>query len=249
MRTALRLVDQHGVEGLTMRKLATAVGVTPMAIYRYVANKRALRDELIDTVLDQFVLPKPKRGTWIDGVKIFAHTARRLFQTHPGIVPLLASSPALSRGALRVYEAALRILRESGLDDEGIAEAYGTLFSYTFGFVALELGRARPWAKLPRASLSDRANWESYARTLPRKEFRVLIELAPYVSRFDDAQFECGLDMMITGIQARLRGRRSRAVIASGRSQRREPKRRPTHERPKKGLLRADDSQFRSYLF
>lgn len=218
MRTALQLVDQHGIASLTMRKLATAVGVTPMAIYRYVANKHALRDALIDTVLDQLVLPKRTRGTWIDRAKAFARSTRRLFHAHPAIVPLLASSPALSPGALRVYEATLRILRESGLDDEGVAEAYGTLFSYTFGFTALELGRTRPWAKLPRAALADRANWEAYARTLPREEFRVLIALAPYVSRFDDAQFEFGLDVLLTGIQARLGNARSRAAIAPRRN-------------------------------
>jgi hypothetical protein len=60
-------------------------------------------------------------------------------------------------------------------------------------------------------------HWEAYARTLPRKEFRTLIELAPYVSRFDDAQFEFGLDALLTGIQARLRPGRSRAAIAFSR--------------------------------
>jgi AcrR family transcriptional regulator len=45
---ARRLLDQEGAEGVTMRKVAAAVGITPMALYRHYPN----RDGLLNTVAD-----------------------------------------------------------------------------------------------------------------------------------------------------------------------------------------------------
>jgi AcrR family transcriptional regulator len=45
---ARRLLDQEGAEGVTMRRVATAVGITPMALYRHYPN----RDGLLNTVAD-----------------------------------------------------------------------------------------------------------------------------------------------------------------------------------------------------
>ncbi|TMK62803.1 MAG: TetR family transcriptional regulator [Actinobacteria bacterium] len=47
-RAGLELSDREGVEGLSMRRLARELGVTPMALYVHFRNK----DELIDMVVD-----------------------------------------------------------------------------------------------------------------------------------------------------------------------------------------------------
>ena len=46
---ARRLLDQEGVEGVTMRKVASAVGITPMALYRHYPNRDGLLNALADT--------------------------------------------------------------------------------------------------------------------------------------------------------------------------------------------------------
>jgi len=49
--------DEGGLETFTMRKLAGAIGVAPMSLYRHVANKDDLVDGMVDLVFDEIDLP------------------------------------------------------------------------------------------------------------------------------------------------------------------------------------------------
>ena len=57
LHTAVALADKGGVEALSMRKLAQALDVVPMALYRHVANKDELLDGLVDVVVGEFDPP------------------------------------------------------------------------------------------------------------------------------------------------------------------------------------------------
>ena len=50
LRTAVDLAERGGIESLSMRKLAQALDVVPMALYQHVANKDELLNALVDVV-------------------------------------------------------------------------------------------------------------------------------------------------------------------------------------------------------
>jgi AcrR family transcriptional regulator len=56
LRTALEIIDQDGVEGLSMRRLGRALGRDPMARYRYAAGKPALLDGVAELILDELTV-------------------------------------------------------------------------------------------------------------------------------------------------------------------------------------------------
>ena len=56
---ALALADEEGLEALTMTALAERLGVTPMALYRHVANKADLLDGVVEVLLTEFPLRPP----------------------------------------------------------------------------------------------------------------------------------------------------------------------------------------------
>jgi AcrR family transcriptional regulator len=57
LRTAVTLADRHGIEWLSMRKLADELGVSAMSPYYYVPNKVALVDGMIDLVFSEIAPP------------------------------------------------------------------------------------------------------------------------------------------------------------------------------------------------
>ena len=69
LRTALALVDEHGLEALTMRQLARALDADPMSIYHHVPNKAAIVSGLVRMVFAEMRLPDVAEGTWEDRVR------------------------------------------------------------------------------------------------------------------------------------------------------------------------------------
>jgi len=59
---AIALVDEHGLEALSPRKLAVDQGVTPMALYWHAADKEALLDALGERLFSGVELPEPQAG-------------------------------------------------------------------------------------------------------------------------------------------------------------------------------------------
>ena len=68
VREALELVDEHGIEGLTMRKLGQRLGFEAMSLYNHVANKHDLVDGILDLVLGETEPPSPE-GDWQAAMK------------------------------------------------------------------------------------------------------------------------------------------------------------------------------------
>lgn len=182
--------------GVSLRNVATRVGVTPMALYRYFPTKDALLEALLDDVLCKLKIPSDAGGSWQEQARALAVALRRLLRANPNVVPLLTRGPALGLGALRLYEESLRILRASRMSNADVLLAYAALYSYTLGFAIVELGRhASGRSAEPARALSH------YLRGLPHNEFPTIRALAPRTGRFTDGQFLYGLNAILEGIE------------------------------------------------
>src|SRR3954454_6174127 len=83
LQTAVRVADAEGIEALTLRRLADALGVHPTSIYNHVPNKDAILDGLTELLIDEADIPLvvPDWQTW---VREFAAALRRMARAHPG---------------------------------------------------------------------------------------------------------------------------------------------------------------------
>lgn len=194
-RVALELSDREGVEGLSMRRLAGKLGVTPMALYTHFRNK----DELIDAVVDlgarEMSLPGEK-GPWKRQLRLLMDEIRRSVERHPGALRVRFARPLMSPGVLRGPELGVRILLRAGFSRSDATSAWRALFSYTLGF-----------ASFSSEGLTDDAR--RYARgavaALPEDEYPALSGSAAEVvaAMGGQAQFEFGLRCLIDGLEAR----------------------------------------------
>jgi AcrR family transcriptional regulator len=112
---ALGVADAEGVEGLTVRRLAAALEVSPMAIYRHVRGKNHVLDLMADELLGELDVGSTEAPTWQEALRRLAGSLLVVLQEHSSAAFLL-SRPFESPAALRVSEAMLSILDRAGFD-------------------------------------------------------------------------------------------------------------------------------------
>ena len=115
MDAALRAADEGGIEAVSLRRLAVALEVTPMAIYRHVRNKSHLLDLMVERLLEQVDLAPAETATWQDRLRRLLASFQAVVAAHPATA-LLLSRPFISPAALRVSEALIAILYSAGFD-------------------------------------------------------------------------------------------------------------------------------------
>jgi TetR/AcrR family tetracycline transcriptional repressor len=136
---ALALLAELGAERVTIRGIATRVGIAPNAVYTYFPDKAAVLHGLAEQLLgrvhdDRFTDPvRP----WRDRVHAVAHALRSELLTHPGSAHLLLGSTLDGPNARAVSATMLAILADAGLEPDAAARAAHLLNVHTLGSVAL----------------------------------------------------------------------------------------------------------------
>jgi AcrR family transcriptional regulator len=134
---ALDVINMEGVERLTLRRLAQELGVSPMAIYRHVANKADLLDGVLDLLMRQARVVAHDEEDWLDWL---CETFRRMRMTllaQPGALALTMSRASLGPQALGVMEEVLARLASRDSSPLEASRVFHHLMSYTLGSVAM----------------------------------------------------------------------------------------------------------------
>jgi len=137
LRSAVTLADSAGIAALTMRSLARELGVKPMSLYHYVANKGEILDGVVDVVFSEIELPIAG-GDWHAELRRRALSARRVLRLHSWSIGLLESRTVPGPATLRHHDAVLGTLRAAGFPVVLSAHAYALLDSYIYGFTVQE---------------------------------------------------------------------------------------------------------------
>jgi AcrR family transcriptional regulator len=199
VEAALRVMDEEGLEAVSMRRVAREVGVEAMSLYHHIEDKEDLLDGICERVMAEFDFPDLVED-WAENCRRGARAWRRLLQTHPAVMRLFAEErgPARSVDSMRPMEFALEILRSSGLSDRDTAQAFHAFGGYIQGFVMMELGSI--------AGGADEAQMKMHAElaaAMP-EAFPALQATSRYFAECTpDEQFEFGLDLLIGGLEAR----------------------------------------------
>ena len=131
----LALIDEAGVDGLSMRRLGASLGVDPMAIYHHVPNKEALFHGIVHRVFAG--MPKPdESGSWPTRVRHWARAYRAVVEAHPSLVVRIVTSPdAVSVAAGEANAALHRALALSRLRPADVERGANVVVDYVNGAV------------------------------------------------------------------------------------------------------------------
>jgi len=133
------VADGGGIASLTIRSLADRLGVRPMSVYHYVANKEEILDGLVDLVFAEIETPTPG-GDWRAELHRRAVSCRAVLRRHRWAIGLLESRTAPGPATLRHHDAVLGTLLAAGFSRALTAHAYALVDSYTYGFALQEAG-------------------------------------------------------------------------------------------------------------
>lgn len=199
---AVDLVDAHGIDALTMRRLASELGVGTMTLYGCFHTKEELLDGIADFVLGQVPLGDPDGDDQVDAVLHLARALRDTMRQHPTVVRLFSSRVISSEGALRGgFEAPLAALRRAGFDGQTAVRVYGAVLTYTLGFTLFQL--PRPWGPDGPETAEHRRRRRAFYEGLASDDFPNMVELAePLAAIPGEEQFEWGLRAMVAGLGA-----------------------------------------------
>ena len=202
---ALAIISAHGAAALSMRTLATRLGVVPAALYRHVRSKEQLYDLILDGVLAEVDCQADPALPWTGQVTALAHRLRTVLEDHPGIAALLKTRDPISPHSLALAEAFLAPLRAAGLPARQAALAFRLIYDYTLGFAISD--RTSPGEQRVQDT-ATRHELHAFLRALPASRFPTVAALGAYAWADDrDQRFTDSLDTLIAGLRATLRPR------------------------------------------
>lgn len=140
---AISAIRAGDFDHMTIRSLATDLGVAPMALYRHVRDKDDLLDEVADVLLSEAWRPPPTQSDWKKWIAAAADQLRGLLVEQPVVLHVYLRHPVVTPAAMERMEAMLGVLENAGFDKPAARRAYGSIHTYTVGFAALEASRDR----------------------------------------------------------------------------------------------------------
>ncbi len=205
VETAVRLVDEHGLEALSMRKLASELGASQMTPYTYVRDKDELLDLMLDHVLGQIDLSGGGETDWVGRIRAMFRSYHNVLSAHPGIARIYGDGVKIGPNGVRAIEATLAVLREGGFAPRAAANAFYTLFNYTIGYH--QIGRVNPLTEDSEATAGAgrvSATVSRFFSALPAEEVPTIVATARHLTGTRAGRrFEYGLDVLLAGLRER----------------------------------------------
>lgn len=210
LRSAVEMADQHGIEAVTMRNLAEALGVEAMSLYYHVENKSALLDGMVEVVVNEIMdevsslqSPPPERD-WKTALRSRILAAREILIRHRWAPEVIESRTVMSPGIVFYHEGILEILRKGGFSYDLAHHALHALGSRSLGFTQ-ELFQ-------PDDAADEQAGEEMLEQMAADLPYLVgmlseIVHDDPESTLGwcdDQTEFEFGLDVLLDGLENRL---------------------------------------------
>ena len=210
LEAAMSLADRTGIESVTMRNLAQELGVEAMSLYYHVANKEALLDGLVDSLLAEI---EQERGNfevvldqtgWLSTMRSLILTARTVMLRHPWAPRVIESRTTMTPTLLRYFNALLGIMIEGGFSHDLGHHAMHALGSRALGFnqELFEPDNTDQGDQDAETMMADLAPQLPYLMGM----LADVVHDDPDTTLGwcdDQTEFEFGLDLLLTGLEAR----------------------------------------------
>lgn len=207
VQAALVVLERDGLDALSMRRVATELGLQAASLYWHVRNKEELLELMADAALAGMDL-SVSAGTWREQVRVLAHRYRALLKSRRDVPRLVAGRFVVGRHASTMMEHVLGVFREAGFSPGAAAAAmYLLSVTYVQGFVLQEMNPMRAVEALGGTPAEAMEAVSAELAGLPRESFPHLAEVSAQLTAMDlDERFDWGLECLLDGLALRLAG-------------------------------------------
>ena len=143
---AFAVLDEHGIDGLTVRALAAELGVKAPALYWHLANKQAVLDEMgteVASRIQRSLGDLDDIATLAEALRAYALAARAEYLRHRDGARTFSGTRLTDPDLLRDRESALARWVNEGYSIEQISDAFEIVTAYVIGFVIEEQERTQ----------------------------------------------------------------------------------------------------------
>lgn len=193
---ALEMADDQGFEALSMRKLASALGVTAMSLYNHVAHKDDLLGLMLERVMAEVFTPDIE-ADWEKMMRLRALSLRAALLHHRWASTLLISTITMGEATLRNINATLGCLVTQGFTYAQADWARNAIDSHVYGYTIQELN-------YPVDPSAYQAAAAQYLPMIPKADYPFMYEAARHIvdGTYDGmTDFNFGLELVIDGIK------------------------------------------------
>ncbi|MEV5314706.1 TetR/AcrR family transcriptional regulator [Streptomyces sp. NPDC052610] len=202
VRTALRVLREHGSTGLTARRLGAALGADPSTLYRYFAGMDDLTRAIGDELMGQALAGWEATGDWRADLRALGLAIHASYLAHPQAAVLTASRVTGRPREIAVDETILGILRGAGLPDPAAVRVYHAFIDQSLAFAALDAGSL---ALTDEARTADERMWESTYARLPAESHPNIAATAHLLARrMPHSAYPAALEMLLEHTAAQL---------------------------------------------
>jgi TetR/AcrR family transcriptional regulator, tetracycline repressor protein len=201
IEAALSLLDEEGIEGVTMRKLAQRLEVQAPSLYWHFANKQALFDGMADALVEDVARTVEPSAPWDEVLRDVSAQFRRALNSRRDGARVFAGTYVVTENVLRMSEAMMGALRREGASPRVAAWGCFSLVYYVLGFTVEEQGQD-PRSNPEASRLHERR--AHFAAFGPGRFPHVLAALDDIFDTDMEARFSFGLERLIAGLRADL---------------------------------------------
>lgn len=195
LKAALEILDEHGMDNLSMRKLGVKLGVKAMSLYNYVENKESLFEGIVDLIFKEMRVPKATPD-WKSDLRGVAYSFHTVLIQHPNALPSIATCPVKTQVGLEKVEYILSILNRGEISGIQALHTLHVLISFITGYAFLEVGTAKGEVKL-----NTYASVKKMKTSIDLKQFPCIFELLPNMSLYNSKEeFDYGLEVIFKSL-------------------------------------------------
>jgi TetR/AcrR family tetracycline transcriptional repressor len=196
---ALAVADAEGIEAVTIRRLATELGVTPMALYWHFKTKDDLLAGAADRLLDDVVVPE-RVGDWADDLRAVLAALVAAMRPHPQVAPLVATRMMAHPTGLDLTERALSRLAEAGFAPEPASALAVQALRSAIGMVTGDqVDDSGVPAEVREEHLRHK---QALIASLSPTQYPTLVSHAAAMTYCDvETYFDVGIDLFVAGVR------------------------------------------------
>jgi AcrR family transcriptional regulator len=194
---ALEIIDEEGVDGLSMRRIAARLGVQAMSLYNHVQSKADILDGVTEYIVTEMRMPRRMAGGWEESIRSIAYGFRQAALRHPRAGELVLMRQLSTPTALQPVDTMIAMMLDHGFDEEAAVHVLRLFVSFQVGSLLSEM-------RAPQATAERDEEATKQARTayFAGAGFPAVAKVAPILAVNDhEAEFAFGVELLIDALR------------------------------------------------
>lgn len=199
--TALKMLIEHGPDGLSARRLGRALGADPSSMYRYFRGVDDLILAVTEDLIGRATSTWRPTGDWFDDLYRWGLSAHAEYLRHPQAAMLAASRISARPAELAGIDLILGVLQDAGFSSRQTVYYYGAFITQMLAFAALDSSiQTMP----TRARTADEARWASIYGAVSAETYPHIAAHKDLLVRMHGSGYSAALHLLLEGMRAEL---------------------------------------------